>query len=95
MAGVRGAHCGGCHLRLPPRLLQQIRRNGNAVGCPYCGRLLFYEIVSAPGAADEKRDPTRDSGSGDTAGHPRSKRAARVDRGSRKPARVALSTKGR
>lgn len=75
MAGVRGAHCGGCHLRLLPRLLQQIRRSGSVIGCPHCGRLLFHEALSSPGAAVEK--------------------AARVDRGSRKPARLALATKGR
>jgi hypothetical protein len=95
MAGVRGAHCGGCHLRLLPRLLQQIRRSGSVIGCPHCGRLLFHEAVSSPGAADEKRGSAREAGSGGTAGRLPSRRAARVDRGSRKPVRLALATKGR
>lgn len=37
---VHGTHCGGCHLRLPPALLQQLRRNEDALGCPHCRRPL-------------------------------------------------------
>ncbi|MGE5413191.1 MAG: C4-type zinc ribbon domain-containing protein [Syntrophomonadaceae bacterium] len=95
-AGVRGAHCGGCHLRLLPRLLQQIRRNGSVIGCPHCGRLLFHEALSSPGGADERRDSARDPGSGDPAERrPPSRRVARLNRGSRKPDRLSLATKGR
>lgn len=95
MAGVRGAHCGGCHLRLLPRLLQRIRRNGSVIGCPHCGRLLFHEALSSPGAPDERGEAARESGSGNTAEGPPSRGIARVDRGSRRPARSSFATKGR
>ncbi len=38
---LRGAHCSGCHLRLTPRLVYQIRRGEGLLACPHCHRLLF------------------------------------------------------
>jgi predicted nucleic acid-binding Zn-ribbon protein len=47
---VRGAHCGGCYLRLPPQLGASVRRGQSPVCCPHCRRLL----CSSAGAADSE-----------------------------------------
>jgi predicted nucleic acid-binding Zn-ribbon protein len=47
---VRGAHCGGCHMRVPPQLGVFVRRGQSVCSCPHCRRLLF-----APVAAIETR----------------------------------------
>ena len=41
VVGVRSAHCGGCHLRLPPQLDASIRRRQSLSACPHCRRLLY------------------------------------------------------
>lgn len=33
--------CGGCHLRLPPYLPHEARRQAEVVTCGYCGRMLY------------------------------------------------------
>lgn len=38
---VRDAHCGGCHLRLPPKVDSSIRRRQSLCSCPHCRRLLY------------------------------------------------------
>jgi len=38
---VRGGHCSGCYLRLPPQLDSTIRRRQSLCSCPHCGRLLY------------------------------------------------------
>lgn len=40
---ARGAHCGGCHLRLTPQLAREIRRGEGLLPCPHCRRLLFHD----------------------------------------------------
>lgn len=51
VALVRGAHCGGCYMRVPPQLEGTIRRGQSLHSCPHCRRLLF-----APVPAAESRD---------------------------------------
>lgn len=47
---VRGAHCGGCCLRLPPQLDSSIRRRQSLCICPHCRRLLY----SSPQAGESE-----------------------------------------
>lgn len=73
---VRGAHCGGCYLRLPPQLVSAIRRRQSLSSCPNCGRLLYFSIrVSDSGRGSESKHETLDPLAG-TAG--KSKRARGV-----------------
>jgi hypothetical protein len=51
IVAVRGAHCGGCYLRLPPQLDSAIRRRQSLCSCPHCGRLLY----SSQRAGDSER----------------------------------------
>ncbi len=41
VVAVRSAHCGGCHLRIPPQLDSAIRRRDSLSVCPHCRRLLY------------------------------------------------------
>ncbi|MCP5488881.1 MAG: hypothetical protein H7A43_09555 [Verrucomicrobia bacterium] len=34
--------CGGCHMRLPPQSIQDVKRATAMVSCSYCGRLLYW-----------------------------------------------------
>lgn len=34
--------CGGCHMQLPPQLVQDAKRNETMTACSYCGRLLYW-----------------------------------------------------
>ncbi len=38
---MRGGYCGGCNLRLPPQLDNQVRGEKNLFACPHCHRLLY------------------------------------------------------
>ncbi len=35
--------CGGCHMKVPPQLVQDAKRGDQMVSCSYCGRLLFWQ----------------------------------------------------
>lgn len=48
---VRGAHCGGCYLRLPPKLDSSIRRRQSLCSCPHCRRLLYSRSAEREEAA--------------------------------------------
>ena len=52
---VRDAHCGGCHLRLPPKVDSSIRRRQSLCSCPHCRRLLY----SAPRVESEKASESK------------------------------------
>jgi predicted nucleic acid-binding Zn-ribbon protein len=41
---VEGGSCGGCHMVLPPQLVQDAKRNETMTACTYCGRLLYWRI---------------------------------------------------
>jgi hypothetical protein len=52
---VRDAHCGGCHLRLPPKVDSSIRRRQSLCSCPHCRRLLY----SAPRVESEEASESK------------------------------------
>lgn len=35
--------CGGCHMKIPPQLVQDAKRGDSMVSCSYCGRLLYWQ----------------------------------------------------
>lgn len=39
----KGGACGGCHMQLPPQVIQSAKRNDSMVSCSYCGRLLYWK----------------------------------------------------
>jgi hypothetical protein len=56
---VRGAHCGGCYLRLPPQLDSSIRRRQSLCSCPHCRRLLYsaIRVGESEEASESKYEP--------------------------------------
>lgn len=40
---VENGTCGGCHMRVPPQLVQDAKRGDAMVSCSYCGRLLYWQ----------------------------------------------------
>jgi hypothetical protein len=57
---VRGAHCGGCYLRLPAQLDSSIRRRQSLCSCPHCGRLLYSSssrLGEGENASESKHEP--------------------------------------
>ncbi len=39
---VESGSCGGCHMKIPPHLIQDAKRSGTMTTCSYCGRLLYW-----------------------------------------------------
>ena len=39
---VEFGSCGGCHMKLPPQLTQDAKRNETMTTCSFCGRLLYW-----------------------------------------------------
>ena len=50
--------CGGCHLRLPAGMLQELRLAGHYVLCPQCGVFVTLQASPAEVAEQEKAPPT-------------------------------------
>jgi len=49
--------CGGCHLRLPAGMLQELKRAGHYVLCPQCG--IFVTLQASPAeVADQAKAPS-------------------------------------
>jgi predicted nucleic acid-binding Zn-ribbon protein len=44
---VRGAHCGGCYMRIPPQLNAFVRQGLSLSSCPHCRRLLYSSARAA------------------------------------------------
>jgi predicted nucleic acid-binding Zn-ribbon protein len=40
---VDNGTCGGCHMKVPPQLVQDAKRGDAMVSCSYCGRLLYWQ----------------------------------------------------
>lgn len=84
---VRGAHCGGCHMRVPPQLHAFVRRGQSVCSCPHCRRLLY----SAPAIADpeggngSKSHPEKQSPAGKRAASARKPRPSRATGAGTKP----------
>ena len=36
-----GGHCGGCHMKLPPQVVNDARNPTKLVGCNFCGRIVY------------------------------------------------------
>lgn len=39
---VENGACGGCHMKLPPQVVYDVRRLDEMTTCLYCGRMLYY-----------------------------------------------------
>ncbi len=59
---LRGAHCGGCYLRLPPQVHSRIRRRESLCACPHCHRLLYWP-ASGDGNGKVEPAPSRPAAS--------------------------------
>jgi len=42
LVSVEKNSCGGCHMKLPPHVLQDIKRADAIITCSFCGRLLYW-----------------------------------------------------
>lgn len=42
LVSVDNGICGGCHMKLPPYLYHDAKKQTDAVVCEYCGRLLYW-----------------------------------------------------
>jgi predicted nucleic acid-binding Zn-ribbon protein len=42
---VQAETCGGCHLKVRPQLLSEIRQQDKLVPCPHCQRLLLWPLA--------------------------------------------------
>ena len=42
LVSVKKNTCGGCHMKLPPHVLQDIKRADAIITCSFCGRLLYW-----------------------------------------------------
>jgi uncharacterized protein len=53
LVAVRDELCGGCHVRVMPKLIQQVRRATGLIACDSCKRFLYVpeEPAAAAGAA--------------------------------------------
>ena len=43
VAVIMGESCGGCHLKLPPQLINEVRKGEHLYTCNSCGRILYWE----------------------------------------------------
>ncbi len=39
---VESGSCGGCHMKLPPQLIQDAKRSESLACCTFCGRILYW-----------------------------------------------------
>lgn len=42
VVGVQHGVCGGCHMKIPTQVLVSCQSQKEIVGCPNCGRILYY-----------------------------------------------------
>jgi predicted nucleic acid-binding Zn-ribbon protein len=64
LVAVREELCGGCHVRVMPKLIQQVRRSTGLIPCDSCKRFLYVpdDAAGDPGAAE----PAAPAASSDT-----------------------------
>jgi len=43
VAVIQGQSCGGCHLTLPPQLVNEVRKKEQLYTCNSCGRMLYWK----------------------------------------------------
>ncbi|MBD3183168.1 hypothetical protein GF312_12810 [Candidatus Poribacteria bacterium] len=56
VAVIHGQSCGGCHLRLPPQLVNEVRKREQLYTCNSCGRILYWEEEEEPEKAQLAED---------------------------------------
>ncbi len=40
---IQHGNCGGCHLQIPPQLVQDAKHSDQLTSCGYCGRILYWQ----------------------------------------------------
>jgi uncharacterized protein len=43
IVGVENGVCGGCHMKLPPQLIHDAKKNLSLIECSFCSRILFWQ----------------------------------------------------
>lgn len=43
IVSVQDEHCMGCHIRIPPQIFSQIRKNDKIITCLSCSRILYWK----------------------------------------------------
>lgn len=79
LVGVRDGLCGGCHVRVMPKLIQEVRRATKLIACDSCKRWLYVvdDVVAAGPARttavsdDDAGSPPPDAGDGGESPDPR------------------------
>jgi predicted nucleic acid-binding Zn-ribbon protein len=51
LVAVRDELCGGCHVRVMPKLIQEVRRATGLIACDSCKRFLYVLDDPPPAAA--------------------------------------------
>lgn len=41
---IESGSCGGCHMKLPPQVAQDVKKGGHMICCSFCGRLLYWRV---------------------------------------------------
>ena len=49
---ARAESCSGCFMSIPPQVFVNVKKNASIIGCPNCGRILYFkETIAAPKSA--------------------------------------------
>ena len=43
LAKANGGDCGGCHMQIPPQIINDIKRLNALITCDSCGRILYWD----------------------------------------------------
>ena len=51
VVGIEHSSCGGCHMKLPTQIVTSCRGQAEIIGCPNCGRILYFtsDMSLSPG----------------------------------------------
>jgi predicted nucleic acid-binding Zn-ribbon protein len=47
---VKGYVCSGCHMILPAQFVNEVHSGNRIIFCPYCSRILYYEVAEEEGS---------------------------------------------
>lgn len=59
LVAVRDERCGGCHVRVMPKLIQQVRRATGLIACDSCKRFLYVPDEPSPVAGAGAESPAQ------------------------------------